>query len=312
MQRVQAKNMNKRSLSHRLFLFLSVLGAIYLAAEAVLQSQGRSICAGEGCKVVAQYSRFGDLAFVLAGFVVMALLAGLAAAGMRGERTAGDRTIDAVLIAALAAEGFLAGDQIFWLGTVCTFCISVFAIFVALGILRIAAGHRQVAAGFVALLMLLGLFYVVLPAGGPAVPKDAKLVLFYSTECKHCTEIRKELDESGLEVTHLLSKDYSLTLKGLGIDEVPTLLVNGPYERVFLTGTKAIRGYLASCRTTAPAEGPAPAAKKSSREAAPGRRAVTAPAPHDPLNLFPVPGEPGSILNPPPDEGLCKEQQKCD
>lgn len=302
--------MNGKYLSHLLFLIVSVLGSLYLAVEAVFLSQGRSICAGEGCTVVAQYSRFGDLAFVLAGLVVMVALAAAAATTMRKERPLVEAMTDGILIAALSAEGFLGGYQFFWLGTVCTFCISIFGLFVMLGLLRFAAGRRGVVAGFIALAAVMLLFLAVLPAGAPPLPADAKLVLFYSTECRHCAEIRTELEASGLEVTHLLSKEYSPTLRGLGIEEVPTLLVNGPYERMLLTGTRAIRGYLASCgtRTTPPGaalKGGPPGGKAEGRP-------TTAPPAGKSFELFTAPGGPGSILNAPSDDGLCKEQQKCD
>jgi hypothetical protein len=290
--------MSDRSFFHRLFPIVSILGALYLATEAILLSFGTSICATEGCKVVAQYSRFGDRAFVLAGLAVLILLAGLSV------RARSDRAVNALLIAALAAEGFLAGYQLFWLSTICVFCLSVLGIFVLLGALRTAAGHGEVLAGFGALALLVVLFAVVLPPAGTGLPKDAKLVLFYSAECKHCTEIRKEIDASGIEVTPVLIGEYASTLKSMGIEEVPTLYVNGPYERVFLTGTAAIRRYLASC---CPDTGERKHASPGSRKTAPAEERTS-----NLLQLYPAPGATGSILNPAPDTGLCKEEQKCD
>ena len=296
-------NTKQYPFARRFFLVVSILGALYLATEAVLLSFGTSICATEGCKVVAQYARFGDRSFVLAGIVVLVLLAWLSWQNAREESAVRDRVMNVVLVAALTAEGFLVGYQLLWLSTVCIFCISVFCIFATLGALRVLSGHREVLAGFGALLLLLALFIVILPAGGQRLPKNAKLILFYSTECKHCTEIRKELDEGGVEVEHVLIKEYASTLKSLGIEDVPTLLVNGPYEKVFLTGTAAIRKYLASCRPGSAANSSAPASPA----------AKSAPAsPPGPFNLFSAPGSPGSILNPLPDDGLCKEEQKCD
>jgi hypothetical protein len=292
----------------RSFLIISVLGALYLAAEAVLLTFGTSICATEGCKVVAQYARFGDRSFVLAGLAVLLLLAVLAWQGRDDESVGVGRVMNALLIAALTAEGFLVGYQLLWLSTVCVFCLSVFGIFATLSALRAAAGHREVLAGFGALALLLLLFLVILPAGGPRLPGDAKLILFYSTECKHCSEIRKEIDASGLEVEHVLIRGYASTLKGIGIEDVPTLLVNGPYEKIFLTGTAAIRKYLASCRDDRTARTPVPRTGGPSQPAAAGGTTSAA----EPFTLFPAPGAPGSILNPLPDDGLCKEEQKCD
>lgn len=298
----------KKPVYPRLFLAFSITGALYLAAEAVLLSFGTSICATEGCKVVAQYARFGDRSFVLAGLAVLVFLSVLSWREMRGSDNVHRRLMNILLVAALAVEGFLVAYQLLWLSVVCLFCISVFGIFAALGALRVAGGHREVLAGFGAFALVALLFAVILPAGGPRLPGEAKIILFYSTACKHCAEIRKEIDATGIEVEHVLISEYAATLKALGIEEVPTLLVNGPYEKVFLTGTAAIRNYVASCRTEKGAGRSRPASPSTATSSA--GKAVVRPA--DPFELFPPPGDPGSILNPLPDDGLCKEEQKCD
>lgn len=295
--------MNANYLSALLFLIVGVLSSLYLLLETALQSFGRSICATEGCKVVSQYTRFGDLTMVLLGLGTVAVITALAARGMRSVSEARDRTINFLLIVSLAGEGFLVGYQLFRLNAVCIFCLSVFGIFLALGILRVLSGHREVLAGFGALAAVLALFYLILPAGGTALPPDAKYILFYSPDCKHCTEIRKELEEKKIEVRHVEVKEYAPLLKNLGIEHVPTLLVNGKYEKYFLTGIDAIRGHLAG----APA--PVPAMKPSKRTpAASGGRNNAAGQ----FDLFAPSATPNPLFNPLPDEGLCKEDVKCD
>jgi uncharacterized membrane protein/glutaredoxin len=294
-------------LAHLLFLLTGALGAVYLLIEAVLQSLGRSICASEGCRVVSQYSRFGDLSMVLAGLAAITVVTALAARGLRTVSAARDRTINIVLVAALAGEGFLAGYQLFRLHTVCIFCLSVLGIYVVLGLFRVLAGHPDVLAGFAALFAVLGLFYVILPAGGTPLPLDHKYVLFYSPDCKHCSEIRLELERQRIEVQHVEVKEHAATLKNLGIEAVPTLLVTGPYEKVFLTGTDAIRRYLSTCGTaTSP-----PAARRPKTG---GPRPVSPAGSGQPevLNFFPAFGAPGSLLTPTADDGLCRENTKCE
>jgi uncharacterized membrane protein/glutaredoxin len=294
--------MNIRYLSQLLFLIVSGLGSLYLLAESVLQAFGKSICATEGCKVVAQYTRFGDLSMALLGLGMLTLLAVLAHAGLRSESPARDRWINFLLVASLAGEGFFVGEQLFRLHALCVFCMSVFGIYVALGVLRLLAGHREMLAGFGALAAVLSLFYLVLPAGGTALPKDVSLVLFYSPDCKHCSEVRKEMEELKIEAAHVLVQEHAATLKNLGITEVPTLLVNGRYERSFLTGTDAIRRYLASCRPASRAAAISPRPAPSVKPAAgPGLPNIIAPL-----------GGPAALFNPPPDDGLCKEDTKCD
>ena len=295
--------MNGAYLANLLFLLSAGAGTLYLLTEAVLQSLGRSLCATEGCKVVSQVSRFGDLSMILLGVGVLSLLVVLAWRGMRSTSGFRDRIINVVLTAALAGEGFLVGYQLFRLHAVCVFCLSVLGIYVVLGLLRILAGHGEVIAGFGALAAVLVLFALVLPAGGLSLPTDRKYVLFFSPDCKHCTEIRKEIDGQGLDVLDAEVSGYAPTLRSLGIDSVPTLMVNGPYEKLFLTGTDAIRTYLAECR--------AKAAPRSNKRSAERQRTGSPPPAPNPLQLFPVPGSSDQLLSPSSDDGICKENTKC-
>lgn len=288
--------MNARPLLSRLFVITASLAAVYLLAESVLQFFGRSICATEGCKVVAQFTRFGDLSMALLGFSMFSLLAFLAARGLRSADERRDRLIDILLITSLAGEGFFVGEQLFRLDALCVFCMSVFGIYVLLGVLRVLSGRTMVLAGFGALAAVMSLFYLILPAGGTALPLDQRHTLFYSADCKHCAEIKREIEAQQLEVLHVPVQDHAATLKNLGIDQVPTLFVNGPYEKFFLTGTDAIRRYLASCRAPL----------------APRRGAPEASPPASRLPLFTIPPSPDALFSPPPDDGLCKEDVKCE
>jgi len=301
--------MNGKYLSALLFLAVSALGTLALIVEAVLQFYGKSICATEGCKVVAQYTRFGDLTMVLLGFAAMSLITVLAAKEMRSVSVRSGRIVNFLLVVSLAGEGFFVGYQLFRLEVVCVFCLGVFGVFVVLGLLRILSGQQEVIAGFGALAAVLGLFYLILPAGGTVLPHDAKYILFFSADCKYCTEIRKELDEKKIEVRHVAIQEYAATLKSLGIEHVPTLMVNGPREKIFLTGTDAIRRYLLSCE-----QGPSPSQNiKAPRTAAP--RSDKTPASPDKGSGPLVPFSPGGsnlIFNPLPDTGICQEDKKCD
>jgi uncharacterized membrane protein len=299
--------MNGNYLSSLLLLIVGVLSSLYLLLETVLQSFGRSICPTEGCKVVSQYTRFGDLTMVLLGLGTVAMITALAAQGMRSVNETRDKIINFLLIVSLAGEGFFVGYQLFRLHAICVFCLSVFGIFVVLGILRILAGHREVLAGFGALAAVLSLFYLILPTGGTTLPLDQKYILFYSPDCKHCAEIRKELEENRIEVKHVDVKEYAPLLKNLGIEHVPTLLVNGKYEKYFLTGIDAIKNHLFCKPAPAPARRPG---KKT--HAAVDEKKDTADVPAGRLNLFAPSATPNSIFNPLPDEGLCKEEVKCD
>jgi hypothetical protein len=301
--------MNGRYLVRLLFPIISALGSLYLLTEAVLQSQGKSICANEGCKIVAQYSRFGDNAIVVPGLVVLVVLALLTAKDLRTVSVTRERIVNTLLAAALAAEGFFVGYQLVWLSTVCVFCLSVFGIFVTLGALRVMAGHQEVLAGFGSLAVLYALFFLVLPAGGSALPRNRQYILFSSTDCKHCAEIRKELEERHLDVLHVAVKEHAAMLRNLGIEHVPTLLVSGPVEKVFLTGNDAIRRHLAC----GPGQNMPETRKRTGKS---GTQSQSAPVPSaslplGTLNLFAPSGQ-DPLFNPLPDDGMCKEDVKCD
>ena len=301
--------MNGKYLSRLLFLIISALGSLYLLTEAVLQTQGKSICANEGCKVVAQYTRYGDNSIVVPGFVVLLVLALLAANGLRSTSETRERIITFLLVTALSAEGFFVGYQLVWLSTVCLFCVSVFGIFVILGILRVLEGYHEVLAGFGSLVALYALFFLILPSGaGSAFPINRQYVLFYSPDCKHCSEIWKELEEKHIDVMHVAVREHAATLKTLGIEHVPTLFVNGSTEKVFLTGNDAIRRQLSCISGQKYSE----TQKRSKKVGMVSRNAPirTGGLPEGSLNLFAPSGQ-NPLFNPLTDDGLCKEDVKC-
>jgi hypothetical protein len=300
--------MSGKYLARLLFIIISSLGSLYLLTEAVLQTQGKSICTSAGCAVVAQYSRFGDNAIVIPGLVVLVLLALLTAKDLRTASVNRERIVNMLLVAALAAEGFFIGYQHLWLSTACLFCLSVFGIFVTLGALRLIAGHQEVLAGFGSLAVLYALFFLVLPAGGSALPQDRQYILFYGSDCKHCAEIRKELEDRHLDVLHVAVKEHAAMLRSLGIEHVPTLLVNGAAEKVFLTGNDAIRRHLAC----GPGQKSPETRTLSGRSGSASQRAPAPPAgsPDRTLNLFAPSGQ-NPLFNPLPDDGMCKEDVNC-
>jgi hypothetical protein len=301
--------MHGKYLSARLFLIVSALSTLTLLVEAVLQLFGKSICATEGCKVVAQFTRFGDLTMVLLGLGTVALITVLAAQEMRSVSARSERVINFLLVVSLAGEGFFVGYQLFRLDAICVFCLGVFGIFVVLGGLRILSGQREVIAGFGALLAVLVLFYLILPAGGTALPRDAKYILFYSADCRYCSEIRKELDEKKIDVRHVEIQEYAATLKNLGIEHVPTLMVNGPQEKIFLTGTDAIRRHLLACEQAQPAPPKEQASRTAPRS---GKTQATSDQGAGSLVPFSPGGGSNLIFSPLPDTGICKEDVKCD
>ncbi len=259
--------MKRPKLTDTLFSGVGGLGALFVLTEAVLQSMGKSICSTEGCHLVARYARYGDVSILVLGMLLFAVLFLLSIKSLKSSDPALDKFIDLILVAALASEGFFTGYQAFRLHAACVFCLVVFGLLLILGLLRLLSGHREILAGFVSLIAVFSLFYLVLPEQQSiALPPDKKMVLFYSEGCTYCAEVLKAIDENKLGVDHVLVKEYTGFLKSMGIESVPTLYVNNGNEKTFLTGKDPILAYLACTQTGTAAKTAKTEKKQPSRE----------------------------------------------
>ncbi len=291
---------------NKIFLAVSSLAALFVLTEMILQSFGKSICFSEGCKLTAQYARFGDISILFAGLFLFSSLAALAAAGLGNAKQSVVRLINLILVVALAGEGFFMGYLAFRIHTVCIFCIIVFGLLLTLGALRLLGGEKEIIAGFAAWAVVFSLQYLILPAGTTVnLPANDRLILFYSKDCKHCAEIMKELDDDNIAVTHLPVSEYAGFLKNMGIDHVPTLMVNDQYQKLFLTGKDVIGRYLLSC-----AQAKKPVAKTGRKKQA-DKAAVLGQGAGVPIDIF---KQPDLITSPSPSsapEGMCEENEIC-
>jgi uncharacterized membrane protein len=239
-----------------IFSVLSVLASLFVITELVMKSFGKSICVTEGCKMTAQSARFGDVSIFLVGLATFLSLALFTLLNRRVRKPAIERLINLILVVALAGEGFFMGYLAFRIHTICLFCVTIFCFMVALGTVRLLSGEKDILAGFAALFAVFIIQYLVLPAGVPVnLPANERLILFYSKDCKHCTEVIQELDKKKISVAHLPVNEYVGFLKNMGIENVPTLMVNDPYQKIFLTGKDAITRYLLACTTSRAVEG---------------------------------------------------------
>lgn len=299
--------MIKRKIFNNLFVIVSILATIFVATEIVLNFFGRSICVTEGCKMTAQYARFGDISILLIGLAAFSSIASLSLLNRHAQRAGIERLVNLILIVALTGEGFFMGYLAFKIHTLCVFCVIVFCIMMTLGTLRVLSGEREAAAGFATLAAVFLMHYLILPAGVTAkLPVHDRLVLFYSKDCRHCAEIIRELEEKKIAVTHLSVSEYGGYLKNLGIEYIPTLMVNDPNEKVFLTGKEMIRRYLESCSETNK-----PGEKITQQK--PGRK-TAAPAPRDSNVTLDIFRQPGLLTMPSqsePGSGICREEEVC-
>lgn len=287
--------MNRLDVARKSFTIVSIAAAIYTIAEIIMQSLGTSICPTEGCRVVSAHTRFGDISILLLGLVVFVSLGVLSILERMSLGSSYGTIINIILIASLAAEGFFTGYQAFHVKIPCLFCLSILAIIVVLALLRLLSGERSVIAGYVSFAAVFVFLYLVLPAGTTeSVPTDSRLILFYSDGCRHCTELRKEMEHRGISAVHLNVSGYSNLLKSFGIEHVPTLLVNEPYQRLFLTGREPIERFLFGKET---------AGKKQDAQK---HHKATQKAPS--LDILNTPIE---LFMPSVEPGVCKQLEEC-
>jgi hypothetical protein len=285
----------------KIFSAISTLGAVFVLAELVLQFFGRSICSAVGCSIAMQATRFGEAPFLIIGLATFSVLALFSAR----PRAVQEPFINLVLIASLASEGFFIGYQAFGIHAWCVFCLIVFGLVVTLGALRLLAGEKAMIAGFLALVAVFSIQYLALPAEVTVnFPENERLVLFYSKDCKHCSEIMSDLKKSNLAVKHVDVNGYIGLLKSIGVEKVPTLLVNDPYQKIFLTGTEAIRRYLSACTQAKQADGK-PAAKKKSGQAGKMNSSDLALDIFTQQSILSRPGDTATVT------GACKEEEIC-
>ena len=300
---------DRQKIINKLFLGVSMAGALFILMEMILRSFGRSICANIGCKVVAHSARFGEISILLVGFLTFSLLIVFAIMSMYFYKPVSEKYINFTLIVSLACEGFFTGYQAFRVYTPCIFCLIVFGSLVTLGLLRLLSKEQEVIVGFAAMAAVFSLFYLILPAESMVtIPDHEQLVLFYSKECKYCAQVMKELEESKIPADHVLVTGYTGFLKSMGIEHVPTLYVNNKNEKIFLTGKDEIERYLTSRATAIKAANKpnkaALQAQKTTRSAEAGSVAST-------NDLFGLHDKPLKMMFSPYEEGMCKENEKC-
>jgi glutaredoxin len=143
----------------------------------------------------------------------------------------------------------------------------------------------------------------VLPAAVTAdLPASDHFILFFSKDCKHCAEVIQNLAEKKIEVKHIEVTAYSAFLKSMGIDTVPTLMVNVPSQKLFITGKDAILRYLLAC-TPGESDG------RKTKGIAPG--AVSLPGAGHPGDIFFQPSLVTEQSTSGEEDGMCKQGEIC-
>ncbi|HPQ43010.1 MAG TPA: hypothetical protein PKZ42_02190 [Syntrophales bacterium] len=231
------------------FFIVSILGTLYVLIELVLNLSNASLCASDGCRIVAQHARYGDITFLIPGLLVFLMLTLLSKPGSI-RYGHGDRLISTILCAAIASEGFLVGYQVFRVHTPCWFCLGILAFFVVLGIIWIIAGRWEIITGFAGFAVILALFHLTLPvsnATGDSLGDhigQSRLTLFYSSSCESCAEIETLCRECNIVINKVDADEHFDLLEGMNIYEIPVLFVNDDEEKRVLIGKNKITAFL--------------------------------------------------------------------
>jgi hypothetical protein len=293
----------RKPLYDNLFLSVNVLASLFVITELIMNSFGRSLCVTEGCALTAQAARYGDVSIFISGLAVFVSLATLTLVNRIAQKPGLERLINLILVISLAGEGFFMGYLAFRLHAACLFCIIICCFMVVLGLIRLMAGEKDLFAGFATFAAMFAIQYLILPAGVPVhLPENERLILFFSKDCKHCVEVIKEFDERKIHVAHEPVNGYAGFLKNMGIEHVPTLMVNDPYQKVFLTGKDAIMRYLLSCTEAKQAE---------PKKKAQGKNSTPAKGTNLMLDIFNQPSLLTAPSGSPADAGMCKEEEIC-
>ena len=118
----------------------------------------------------------------------------------------------------------------------------------------------------------------------------------------------KELEVSKIPVDHVLVTEYSVFLKGMGIEHVPTLYVNNKNEKIFLTGKDEIERYLTSrAMSIKAANKPNKAALQAQKTTISTEKGGVASTNHH-VGLY---DKSFKMIFPPAEEGMCKDNEKC-
>ena len=245
---------------------LSLCGLIITSTQLILSFFDMSLCHSAGCSVVA-ITAHSELMYISGAAYFLALVYSF-------HKKNKDWQLRLIYTGFICETIFIA-DQIWLIEEICTLCICIAVLILAIAItspLEYKQWNNAITfscAVFVALTMvspgiMQGKTSLSLPAGvtstlpSPMQSKD-QIYLIYSDNCEHCTktlELLSEKTKTGtLPKVHLNSIDNICNrrvLSSLGIEKVPVLCVQTAGSTEFFSDDLEIRRYLLSAENVAP------------------------------------------------------------
>ncbi|MGL1932099.1 MAG: hypothetical protein OCC45_10100 [Desulfotalea sp.] len=259
-------------------IIIVVIAAIVTGTQTILLLlQQEAICFNSGCEIVESLTKVPPEIFNIAGFLYFVGLAYLLIK-VRINKTYStfwEKLTSLALLGGVAAEGVLFSFQHFVIDTYCSYCLIILCFVVVANLLFSWQQFMRAVSVFVAVIIAFSVLSFAVPNSGqytlktgsygfkPGVNIDEERFFFFSKTCPHCEEVIAGIDEKNncninfnpvseldgppLEKMTLMEKYDSSGnisfLGGLGILEVPVLVVTNSSGGKILKGKKAINNY---------------------------------------------------------------------
>ena len=262
----------------------NAIKALSLSASLVVAFQvayslvnGSAACLNEGCKVVERLTVVPPLLLNIVGLVFFqSVFWSMRLLEKHPSRR--DGWVGLLLLAGLAVEAVLLAYQLFVAKAMCSYCLLVLALVVAL---NVAAGVRQLISGMATLAAVVMAFSLLVFMPTRVLPQNysfelgtygvrtcetpsKKIFLFFSADCPHCQNVIQELENcnscelylnpvenvnalklTGVERRPSYAPEVNrLMLALFGISEVPVLVVKNLEGYTFIRGEKNIISYI--------------------------------------------------------------------
>ncbi len=221
------------------FSKISLLGIIWVGLELVMNFFHKSVCTTSGCAIATSYNRYPESVMLFIGIFLFLVL------GILKEKKK-EKLLDAMLIGALASEGYLQSFEIFSAHTFCIFCTGVFAVLVTLFIMRVKENKDVFLKGLSAFLFI---FFTTFMINNPTINIENQYTLFYLPGCPHCEHTKDFLNQNHISYSKINASSHKGLLMSMGIEEVPVMFVKMSYGYKVLVGSDAIESYFSPTKS---------------------------------------------------------------
>ena len=272
------EKMKTSGIAIRISQIVALMASLGIMVQMLfLFKTGEAYCLNEGCRIVESLTRPTPLQFNAIGLIFFLTLFFLLLLRERSCQNWPDTLLRIILLSGLSVEGVFISYQLFVAGTLCSYCLTLF---VALFVINLLLGRMQFVFGTAVLVS--AIFASSLLRFDPSILLSKKnldqgtyavktctsptreLYLIFSKRCPHCKKVLsvlsgcskcefhfnpiERIDEAILPgivpEPHYDPNINILTLKILGIDEIPVLIDKGKKGMLFIKGDRDIIDYI--------------------------------------------------------------------